>query len=217
MTLIPCKPLHYPPSLVRIYGSSNGHRHRIVATRHIRPLHHNKTALLRATKNTLSKISAKRLVDLPVRRSATLRHTSVTHSASELLPRLSFALGSLDGAPRADHRLPPRALGSPHHPRSRLPSGRLGSSANRPITAPPLNNRGTASMASRTVNPRCINTAVPALQNHLSSNEGPDSTSLPAALRLVSPLLSTPLFTNSAEPNTAFLKAIKQTVFLKAS
>jgi len=120
------------------------------------------------TKNTHSRIS-KRLGDIPVWRSATPRHTPMTHSASDVLPRSSFARGLPLGAPRADLRLPPLALGSHRHPRSRLPRGQLGSPANRPITVLPLNNRGTASTASRTVNPGSINTAVPALQNHSSS------------------------------------------------
>jgi len=63
--------------------------------------------------NTHSRISAKRLGDIPVWRSATPRHTPMAHSASDVLPRLSFALGSPVGAPRADLRLPPLALGNP--------------------------------------------------------------------------------------------------------
>ena len=61
----------------------------------------------------------------------------------------------------------------------RQPSARLATpaagylradSARRPITAQPLNNRGTALTASRTVNPRSINTAVPALSPPKSLN-----------------------------------------------
>jgi len=91
--------------------------------------------VIRTTKNTLSKTTAKRL-ERTYRYGAPPRQTSLTHSASEVFPRLSFAQGSLDGAPRADHRLPARALASPPpQPATFGPTRLAGQPANR-STAP---------------------------------------------------------------------------------
>jgi len=72
-------------------------------------------------------------VDLDAR-TAAHQELLVQHQAA--LTQQQPLLANIEvGAPRADLRLPPLALGSPHHPRSRLPSGRLGSPANH-STAP---------------------------------------------------------------------------------